>query len=111
MSENLTERKWKDFLYLCCPLCDFKVQRKDEFTRHTLNEHYDWVFEECDSTIHTFETKVFHGEILPKSADHAKQFQWAMSDDLKTFETGAEEPTQLLINESKVHIIKMLFKI
>ena len=108
MSDNLTKKEWKEFLFLCCPLCDFKVKTKDEFTRHTLNEHYDWAFEECDSTIHTFETKDFHKEIVPEGANYAGKFQWAMSDDIKiSFDDSkiSEESTQLLFEEPKVHIM------
>ena len=109
MSNNW--RKWRDLAYLCCPWCDFKVKTRDEITRHCLDEHYDLVIEECDSIVFTIESKAFQGEILPKTADVARKrqndWQWAMSDDLNTFEAVlGEESTQLLWEEeSKVHII------
>ena len=79
MNDNLTKRKWKDYLYIheknadiCCPSCDFKTKGKDEFIRHSLEEHYDCVIEECDS-IEFFGSKALQGKIIPKTPMQRKK--------------------------------------
>ena len=111
MSDNLT---WKDFVYICCRWCDFKTKGKDEFTRHSLEEHFDSVIEECDS-IENFVGRGLQGKILPKTKMQIrKEWQWAMSDDIKIDQSNIcetmpdNESTSLRNDESKVDIIFIL---
>ena len=107
MNDNSTAGTWKDFVFICCPWCDLKTKDKDEFTRHCLEKHQDSVIEECDS-IELFVSKALQGKNIPKTKMQIrKEWEWAMSDDLKTSET-AEESSQLRDEESKVHTVFIL---
>ena len=96
MNVNLIDRKWAEFAYICCPLCDFRTKGKKEFEMHGLEEHYDWVIEQCDS-IEYFGSSGLQGKILPKTKMQIrKEWLWAIGDDNK------------IDKESKVHIMFIL---